>query len=346
MKRFLFVFFVLGLILFSPAKILAYYTNMPASVVIDQANFTSTNSAIRASNFSGVRGAFIDPAGHLIVAETTANRVLIWNKVPNINGVPADLVLGQADFTHGTSNRGLSTAANTLANPIGIFSDGQRLFIGDEVNRRLLIWNTFPTQNGQSADVVVGKSTMTDATTNTCTASNTSSGGYGISVYNNKLIVSERVQSSGQNRILIWNNVPTTNGVAADTVLGQPDMTTCGAQPISASTFNEPRSLYVDNTGKLYVADTLNDRVLIWNSVPTTNNQSADVVVGQPDFVTNTGSLSGSKLGTVQGVLVYNNRLFVSGDGSRALIWNKIPTTNGATADIVLGQPDFVSNSA
>ena len=36
--------------------------------------------------------------------------------------------------------------------------------------------------------------------------------------------------------------------------------------------------------GKLYVADTQDNRILIYNKIPTTNNAAADVVVGQPNF--------------------------------------------------------------
>jgi len=32
------------------------------------------------------------------------------------------------------------------------------------------------------------------------------------------------------------------------------------------------------------VADTQNNRVLIWNSIPTQNNQPADLVLGQPNL--------------------------------------------------------------
>jgi hypothetical protein len=34
------------------------------------------------------------------------------------------------------------------------------------------------------------------------------------------------------------------------------------------------------------VADLGNNRVLIWNSIPTTNQKAADVVVGQKDMDT------------------------------------------------------------
>ena len=36
----------------------------------------------------------------------------------------------------------------------------------------------------------------------------------------------------------------------------------------------------------LAVADTANNRVLLWKSIPTQIGQPADIVVGQPDFVT------------------------------------------------------------
>ena len=55
--------------------------------------------------------------------------VLIWNDADNLmNGQPADLVLGQADFFSYAPNRGGAPAANTLSNPLGVFSDGISLW--------------------------------------------------------------------------------------------------------------------------------------------------------------------------------------------------------------------------
>ncbi len=42
----------------------------------------------------------------LAVADAWNHRVLIWHKVPQDNNVPADLVIGQTDFTTGLANRG------------------------------------------------------------------------------------------------------------------------------------------------------------------------------------------------------------------------------------------------
>jgi len=46
-----------------------------------------------------------------------------------------------------------------------------------------------------------------------------------------------------------------------------------------------PQGVWIQN-GKLYVADTQNNRVLIYNSIPTANGAAADVVLGAPNFTT------------------------------------------------------------
>src|SRR5919199_4514047 len=76
----------------------------------------------------------------------------------------------------------------------------------------------------------------------------------------------------------------------ADAVLGQPDLSSVGCnqgleQP-SASTLCEPSDVVMDPaTGRLFVADTGNHRVLSWaNTRRLTSGQRADVVLGQPDF--------------------------------------------------------------
>ena len=45
-------------------------------------------------------------------------------------GMAADVVVGQTDFTSGSDDQGGSAGANTLDNPVGVFSDGTRLIIG------------------------------------------------------------------------------------------------------------------------------------------------------------------------------------------------------------------------
>jgi hypothetical protein len=90
-----------------------------------------------------------------------------------------------------------------------------------------------------------------------------------------------------------------------------------------------------------------NCRVLIYNNIPTGNHASADVVVGQPDFTSNTannGGLGANTLTDITGLTTAHGSLFVSDcSNHRVLIFNSIPVSNYASADAVLGQPNLTS---
>jgi hypothetical protein len=159
------------------------------------------------------------------------------------------------------------------------------------------------------------------------------------------------VADTAKNRVLLWNTFPTSLGQAADLVLGQPDFTTIQPVVVTASSLRAPQGVWFQGT-KLFVADTQNNRVLIWNSIPTKNNQPADLVLGQPDFSTvpqfdqtkNSFASSSTTMLTPTSVTSDGTHLFVSDLGySRVLIWNSIPTRNTQAADVVVGQLDMVT---
>jgi uncharacterized protein (TIGR03437 family) len=168
------------------------------------------------------------------------------------------------------------------------------------------------------------------------------------------------VADTDNNRVLLWNAIPATNGQAADHVLGQPDMATVtpntGTTNVlfpAANTLRAPQGVWIQGN-QLFVVDSGNNRVLIWNSWPTTNRQPADLVLGQPDFTTQTqGDLtkgippaSATNMLNPASVSSDGTRLFVADLGqSRVLIWNRIPTQNQAAADVALGQLDMTGSS-
>ena len=64
----------------------------------------------------------------LVVADAWNHRVLIWHSQPTRSNQPPDVVLGQADFNAGESNRGQdSPTASTLFWPYCVAWDGARL---------------------------------------------------------------------------------------------------------------------------------------------------------------------------------------------------------------------------
>ena len=81
------------------------------------------------------------------------------------------------------------------------------------------------------------------------------------------------------NRILIWTSLPDDKNVLPDLVLGQPDVN--GNDPgTGLDEINWPVAVSVgDNGTPIVVADTYNNRLLIWKSVATSNGQAADYAI-------------------------------------------------------------------
>ncbi len=232
----------------------------------------------------------------LAVADTDNNRVLLWNSIPTALNQPANVVLGQADFTH-SALAGVPSASSLLG-PQGVWIQDGRLFVADTQNYRVLIWNHIPTSNNQPADVVLGQSNFTTGTQSACAPSNSNYVSAANTLCNPVSVTSDGahvfVADLGFNRVLIWNTIPAANGQNADVVLGQPDMVSAvsnnpvgclntGTQVQCDVNMSFPRYALSDGR-RLFVADGGNDRVLIFNTIPTQNGARADGVLGQPSF--------------------------------------------------------------
>ncbi len=107
-------------------------------VAVGQPDLVTNTSACTASKLSFPQSAFIS-GGKLLDTDSINTRVLVWNSIPTASGASADLVLGQADFTHCTANarRVVVDQNNNRA------LSGTQLFVADEANSRYryLIYN-------------------------------------------------------------------------------------------------------------------------------------------------------------------------------------------------------------
>jgi len=265
------------------------------------------------------------------------------------SGTEADIVIGQPNMTSSSANQGGSTAANTLAYDTNVYSSGSKLFVTDPGNSRVLIYNSIPTSDNASADVVIGQPNMTSHDEN-----------QGIPVAANTLYEPMSMYSNGtklfivdkeNNRVLIFNSIPTSNNASADVVIGQPNMVSNSYNQGGAAGVNTlaaPQGVCSDGT-KLFIADWNNSRVLIYNSIPTSDNASADVVIGQPNMTSRDenqgGPVAANTLSGPTGVYFKNSKLFIVDQANhRILIYNSIPTSNNASADVVVGQPNMASS--
>ena len=268
------------------------------------------------------------------------------------NFAAATVEIGQADFSGSSPNQGGSPDANTLyypyANPL-VNTDGT-LFIGDYQNNRVLGFNALPTVNNANADFVLGQPDFTTTT------GNTSQTGMHypeqIAMADGKMLVAD----SFNNRVLIYNSIPADGTAVPDVVLGQPDFTT-NDHACDATHFDSAETVAGTPDGKVIVTDSNNSRVLIWNSVPTVNDQPPDLVLGQADFthcISNDDNQdSTSDTTPSQRTLFYPAGVWSDGTrlvvldyrNNRALIWNTFPVANFQAADLVLGQGDFTHNA-
>lgn len=371
-----------------------FTTGQAARLVIGQTTFTSQDPNSSDTIVGGVSGiAFA--ADTLFVADSNRvgagplnHRVLLYKGASSMFPSPgaeltndrkcpvclgaATLVLGQPDFT--TTTEHITANSSSLRLPTAVASDGVRLVVADTNHNRVLIWNRIPTVNNQPADVVVGQPDFTSsAVPGNVPNAKSMRGPQGVWIQNGKLYVAD----TQNNRVLIYNQIPTSNGVAADVVLGAPNFTSfvepdLTQQKVDALPTNmlNPASVTSDGV-HLFVADLGYNRVLIWNSIPSSNGAPADVAVGQPNLTSSlpnnaySADINGlqtpvlckdsngtdssgnptypgfcnATLNFPRFALSTGDRLFVADGGNdRILVFNQIPTESGVSADVLIGQ--------
>lgn len=288
-----------------------------ADTVLGQPNFDTSNVGTSEILFNQPTHVATD-GKILVVADTNNNRVLIWKSIPTVSNVPADIVLGQSDFKGSASNerRGNTPTNRAFRGPQGVWIQGTRLFVADTQNNRVMIWRNIPTQNFQPADVVLGQKDFNTFVQTDLTKAN-------LDARADSMLNPVYVSSDGQrlfvadlahNRVLIWNSIPDTNAAPADVVVGQPDFVSATSNNVKAlcqptgdkdssgnniypgrckATMDFPRAVISDGT-RLYIADGGNDRVLVFNKIPTQNGQGADAILGQTNETQNQSSDGGN----------------------------------------------------
>ncbi len=338
---------------------------------VDQSNPPPpTNSEYQ---FATSPGGLFAVGNQIGVADTFDHRLLLFPPVDQWNLNPfyqaAVAVVGQADFSSATPNRGQPSAnASTLNTPVGAFFFKGELYVADTGNNRVIVLPQ--TQPGFGpATRVIGQRDLTLNTVNLIEGrefnfSNAgSSADAGMAVDFSSDVPHLYISDPYNNRILGFYDLRNIQpGQFADIVIGQPDFLHSisnypNNQPTN-SNLSVPTGLVVDGAGNLYVADTGNGRVLRFPApfasfkpgTPVALNEAADLLLGQISFTTKITDATSQTMASPYGLaFTGNGSLLVSDLGHNRVLLFAGPSNqfrNGQAASIVFGQPDMTSSAA
>lgn len=235
---------------------------------------------------------------HLYVADTANNRVLAFRDVRQVRpGTQADLVIGQPDFYRSIANYPTGDpnqpSANSLFHPVGLAVDAAgNVYVADTGNARVLRFSA-PFQAGVNrpdAELVLGKPNFVTPLQAGPDPTRTNMGNpYGLAfTQDGHLLVSDLAF----NRVLLFRKPEGgdfSNGMAAEKVFGQADFFSRNTGSAS-NRMNGPRHISADTDDRLYVCDTGNNRVQIFDRV----------VVAGPDPSAAVTLTSASPVGSVR----------------------------------------------
>lgn len=263
-------------------------------LVLGQINDTDTG---RNAGSHADAGTLQYPSGcwtngkQLIVCDAWNHRVLVWHTFPDHNEQAADVVIGQDDFSGSLPNKGgiaSEPSASSLYWPYGVFVDHGRLWIADTGNRRVLMFDQIPTENGCPASAVIGQEDFR--------AREYQPSGpiwpYSVKIGPNGELA---ITDTQYYRVLLWRHWESAFSNPPDAIIGQPDLESNGMNQYQLTPQPHALSWCYDSlfteTG-LLVADTGNSRILIYNQLPTISNAPADTLIGKADFYTGSENAS------------------------------------------------------
>ncbi len=292
-----------------------------------------------------------DPIRHLLfVAEEHNDRIIIHqlNGANELIDYIPDYVIGKPDFVSSASNddEGVSEelTASNIANVSDIALDYEngRLFVTDADFARVLVFDITTITNGEDAVNVIGAEDF--ATYGYDDGSNVDT------IYEPEGIDYEPteqllyVTDQQYNRVMVFNVSSITNGEDAVAVLGQEDFSGSTSDE-SADGMEEPLGVLIDDDNdRLFVADTYNNRILVFDVATITSGEDAINVLGQENFDDDGSDTAIDGLDLPRGMTLSpdGDQLFVAEEENSRVIWYDITAiTNGEDAVGVLGQDNF-----
>lgn len=293
--------------------------SVPPDFVLGQSSFTS-NAPGKGLNGLDWPNEVSIGGGKLVVADNFNNRILIWNTFPTKMDQPADIEL---------VGQGNASRLTDIDQPVGVWTDGNKLAVSSTFASEVLIWNTFPTKSNQSADLYL------TAEGNFGTPRWITSDGTHLMVGDNSAFQAHpenAITSSGVGSF-VWNTWPTQN----DQPYSYFETSESGAQGAWGGSNEAGFRGQILSNGETVLLSF--GGLIVFNSFPTTNSSAPNVSVTSPPGV-NWDFEAWSEL-AVAGSKVF---LTVSANNYIA-VYNSIPTSSGATPSYVIGSPNLSTNT-
>jgi len=250
------------------------------------------------------------------VADTGNRRVLGWRGGIPDPDQPADIVLGQPDGAARDENRGGPAGPASFRWPHDITGTDDLLLVADAGDHRILGWSPVPDAD-READMVLGQP---DFGSSEEWPYGPHTGDrfrfpYAVCLTGGQERSDSGIGSGGQERS--DSGIGSGGQERSDSGIGS------GGQERSDSGISPGPG----TPDVLAVADTANNRVLLWDSVPT-DNRAADHVLAQPDFASNGenrwSSVRPDTLCWPYGLSMRGDTLAVADSGNnRVMLWRR-----------------------
>ena len=283
-------------------------------------------TALSAVDFNNSGGPlmFNHPTGiatdgrRLLVADRFNNRVLVWTTLPNSEVDAPTLVLGQPDLV--ANNPGAGRGQMNWPTAVSVSPEG-RLVVADGYNHRLLIWNEFPTTNGQPADLELRHQDLEWP--------------WGVWTDGRRIAAT----STARGKVLFWSTFPTRDHVPPAHV------STGGGH------FGTPRTITTD--GNAFAVGDHNSRgpltdiaTHVWRRYPT-GDSAPDFAMRDPvdgRYAWLTGDVAADGRLVMLGRYLHVWDSFAAADAPPTLTLDAFPFTGGDGADVAIaGDRVFVA---
>lgn len=331
------------------------------------------------SNFSVTRPGLAVFNGFVYVPDSAANRILVYDpfeawaaETPQRMSPPARAVIGQDTFNQGRPNRGRNDPFNNgLRFPTNLTVSNNEIIVADTLNNRVI---AMPGSGlgFNAATRVLGQDRFDQSAPNLVEGkefyfwdgfvegripfAGNNFGGTCLALDGNRLYVAD----PANHRVLGFSDVRRLRpGLAADLVLGQPDLTQTQANwpngdedAPSQTGMNQPSCVAVDSAGDVWVADSGNGRVLRFPKPfdqPAGSRRNANLVIGQLSYTArNTDPTSRTMRHPAGLTFLSSGALMVSDLVHHRVLRFRKPTGGdfsiGQAADAVFGQSTFTDS--